>query len=164
VPAAVIAISMLVALVMGTPSRASHQCMTKAEAHQHFGSAHIYWHGRAHCWDATRPGRVRESRKSQPTKWREAMSEILPDSKPVQTAVEPSWLERWVDIRPSQLPFVSESVDSSRPASPPILDRESDSAVKSGVTARFLLLACIAMAIGLTLGTIEFLFRRTISE
>lgn len=163
-PAAVIAISMLVALVMGTPSRASHQCMTKAEAHQHFGSADIYWHGRAHCWDATRPGRVRESRKSQPTKWREAMSEILPDSKPVQIVLEPSWLERWVDIRPSQLPFVSESSRRGTPPSPPILERESISGVSSSVTPRFLLLACIAIAIGLTLGTIEFLFRRTISE
>jgi hypothetical protein len=45
VPAAVIAISMLVALVMGTPSKASQQCMSKAEARQHFGSAHICWHG-----------------------------------------------------------------------------------------------------------------------
>jgi hypothetical protein len=76
VPAAVIAISMFVAIVLGTPSKASQQCMSKAEARQHFGSVHIYWHGRVHCWDATAPRRVRESRKSPPFKWREAMSEI----------------------------------------------------------------------------------------
>ena len=159
-PAAVIAISMFVAMVLGTPSKASQQCMSKAEARQHFGSVHIYWHGRVHCWDATPPGRVRESRKPRPTKWRETMSEILPDSKPVQIVLEPSWLERWVDIRPSQLPFVTKSVDSSRPASLPILERE----FRSGVAPRFLLLACITVAIELTLATIEFLFRRTIPD
>ncbi|MGH9696669.1 MAG: hypothetical protein ACRD5Z_21155 [Bryobacteraceae bacterium] len=167
-PAAVIAISMLVALATGTPSEASQQCMSKAEARQQFGSVHIYWHGRAHCWDATPPRRVHESRKSRPIKWRDAMSEILPEgksgilpeSKPVQTIVEPSWLERWVDIRPSQLPFAADSVDSARLQSPPIVERES----RSGIAPRFLLLACIAVAIGLTLATIEFLFRRSVYD
>ena len=168
-PAAVIAISMLVAsLMMGTPSTASQQCMSKVEARQHFGSVHIYWHGRAHCWDARSASRVPETRKFRPTKWRDAMSEImpegksgiLPESKPVQTIVEPSWLERWVDIRPSQLPFVADPVDSGKPRSPAIVERES----KSGFAPRFLLLACIAVAIGLTLATIEFLFRRSVYD
>ena len=166
-PAAVIAISMFVAMVLGTPSKASQQCMSKAEARQHFGSVHIYWHGRVHCWDAT-PRRVRESRKSPPIKWREAMSEILPEgksgilpeSKPVQTIVEPAWLQRWVDVGPSQPAFVAAPVDRIPPQSPPIVERE----FRSGVAPRFLLLACITVAIGLTLATIEFLFRRTIPD
>jgi hypothetical protein len=152
---------MLVALVVGTPSKASQQCMSKAEARQHFGSVHIYWHGRAHCWDTTPPRRIRESRKSPQTRWREAMSEILPERKPVQTTVEPSWLERWVDIGPSQLPVVAGSVDDARAPSPTIVERESKS---SSVAPRFLLLTCIAVAIGLTLATIEFLFRRSIYD
>jgi hypothetical protein len=176
VPAAVIAISMLVALTMGTPSKASHHCMSKAQARQHFGSVHLYWHGRAHCWDATAPGRVRESRKAPAARWRDALSEILPESKsgilpesksgilpeskPVQTIVAPSWLERWVDIGPSQLPLAADKVDSGRPQSPPVAERES----RSGFSPRLLLLACIAVAIGLTLATIEFLFRRTIYD
>jgi len=32
------------------------------------------------------------------------------------------------------------------------------------VTPRYLLLACIVIAVGLTLATIEFLFRRTIND
>ncbi len=35
-----------------TPSEASKSCMSRTEAHQHFGS-YIYWHGKDHCWDAT---------------------------------------------------------------------------------------------------------------
>jgi hypothetical protein len=160
VPAAVIAISMLMALMVGTPSKASQQCMSKAEARQHLGSVHIYWRGRAHCWDAIPPSPVRESRKSPPTKWRDAMSKVLPERKPVQTIIETSWLERWVDIGPSRLPFAADSVDRAKPRSPPIVERES----MSGVAPQFLLLACIAVAIGLTLATIEFLFRRTIYD
>jgi hypothetical protein len=90
----------------------------------------------------------------------EGKSGILPESKPVPTIVEPSWLERWVDIRPLQLPFVADPVDSAKPQSRPIVEGES----KSGLGPRFLLLACIAVAIGLTLATIEFLFRRTIYD
>src|ERR1700682_4981060 len=59
-PIAVIAVSMLVMLVVATPSEASQSCMSKTEARQHFGAVHIYWHGPDHCWVATptqrRPG------------------------------------------------------------------------------------------------------------
>mgnify|MGYP005818150425 CR=1 FL=1 len=84
---AVIVVSML---VVATPSRASESCMSKAEAREHFGSVHIYWHGPDHCWDAT-PVRQRVARRAQPTgerqvqreapepRWRDAMSEMLSD-------------------------------------------------------------------------------------
>jgi hypothetical protein len=109
--------------VLTTPSEASNSCMSKTEARQHFGSVHIYWHGKDHCWDATptrRHGRVHTVRQKdhldtvqqivqqkirQPS-WRDSMSEMLPDEAPVRTPwvapqAEPpqlSMAERWVDI------------------------------------------------------------------
>ena len=47
-----------VSVVLATPSEASKSCMSKTEARQHFGSAHLQWHGPEHCWDAT-PTRAR---------------------------------------------------------------------------------------------------------
>ena len=103
-----VAMIVAVVLVSATPSEASKSCMTAAEARQHFGSVHIYWHGPNHCWDAT-PTRRHASRKIQretptrevkpktPTrevtrkidqpKWRDSMSEVLAssDSDPVQS-------------------------------------------------------------------------------
>jgi len=101
-----VAMIVAVVLVSATPSEASKPCMTKAEARQHFGSVHIYWHGPNHCWDAT-PTRRHATRKIQretptrevkpktPTrevkrtidqpKWRDSMSEMLADSGPMQS-------------------------------------------------------------------------------
>ena len=122
-------------LVVTTPSEASKSCMTKAEARQHFGSVHIYWHGNDHCWDAT-PTRRRHQRDATPTprhhqihkvqqeidepKWHEAMSEMLLDEEPVQTP----WVDRWVDIEPARSPllrarpisFKSGRLPSSKPS------------------------------------------------
>ena len=118
--------------VLTTPSEASNSCMSKTEARQHFGSVHIYWHGKDHCWDATptrRHGRVHTVRqkdhldtvqqtvqqKIQPS-WHDSMSE-MPDEAPVRTPwaapqvdIEPpqrSMAERWVDIAPvAPLPII----------------------------------------------------------
>lgn len=113
-------------LMIATPSNASDSCMTKAEARRHFGSVHIYWHGPDHCWDST-PGRHQWVRRAgrrdrelvqpqtDPSGWRDSMSEMLPDSERVRepntqdswnnrstaAAVAPaeaSWTDRWVDI------------------------------------------------------------------
>ena len=120
----VIVVSML---VLTTSSEASKSCMTKTEARQHFGSVHIYWHGKDHCWDATstrqhhRIHAVRQKirlhtfqEKNHQPKWHNSMSEMLPAEAPVQTPlvarqvdIEPpppssppqiSIAERWVDI------------------------------------------------------------------
>ena len=118
----VIVVSML---VLTTSSEASKSCMTKTEARQHFGSVHIYWHGKDHCWDATstrQHHRIRAVRqktrfhtvqeKNHQPKWHDSMSEMLPAEAPVQTPsvarqvdIEPpspppqiSMAERWVDI------------------------------------------------------------------
>ena len=98
-----VAMIIAVVLVSATPSEASKSCMTKAEARQHFGSVHIYWHGPDRCWDAT-PTRRHAARKierktatrevkrevDQPKgidqpKWRDSMSEMLASSDPVQS-------------------------------------------------------------------------------
>ena len=113
----VIVVSML---VLTTASEASQSCMTKTAARQHFGSVHIYWHGKAHCWDATpgrRHGRIHTVRQKdrldtvqqtvpqtvqqkihQPS-WHDSMSEMLPDEAPVRTP----WVAPQVDIEPPQL-------------------------------------------------------------
>jgi hypothetical protein len=160
-PIAVIAVSMFVMLVGTTPSEASQYCMSKTEARQHFGSVHIYWHGRDHCWDATPTRRHKVQQKFQiheaqekidQPNWHDSMSEMLPDDEPVQTP----WADRWANIEPSQPPIVARWVDIVQVAPPPIVERKPEPMVTPhGVELVFL-------AIVLTLGTIEVLFRCTI--
>jgi len=110
--------------VLATPSEASRSCMTKTEARQHFGSVHIYWHGARHCWDATSMighHRVHQvQRKTSPPKWRESMSKMLPDeiskTLPDEEPVQKTWVNRWVDIEPPQLPMVERRADIAAPA------------------------------------------------
>jgi hypothetical protein len=169
-PVAVIVVSMLVMLVMTTPSQASASCMSKTEARQHFGSVHIYWHGQDHCWDATptrrhhqiqnvqRKRQVHEvQRKIDQPKWHDSMSAMLPEDKPVQTTVQTPWVDRWVDIEPPQLPIVARWVDIEPP---PIIVRKTEPVV----SPRTLVLVLAAIALALTLATIELLFRGMIYE
>jgi hypothetical protein len=118
-PVALIVAVLIVAsmLALTTPSHSLSSCMSKSEARQHYGSAHLYWHGPDHCWDAT-PGRHRLVRKNQSnverkvqrgrdrSDWRQAMSEMRPDDPPVQApdtrgaggVASANWLHRWIDI------------------------------------------------------------------
>ncbi len=167
-PVAVIVVSMLVMLVMTTPSQASESCMSKTEARQHFGSVHIYWHGQDHCWDVAptrrhhqiqnvqRKRQVHEvQRKIDQPKWQDSMSAMLPEDKPVQTTVQKPWVERWVDIEPPQLPIVARWVDIVQVKPPPIIERKPEPMV----SPRAVMLVFIAIALALTLATIELLFR-----
>jgi hypothetical protein len=169
-PIAVIAVSMLVMLVVATPSEASQSCMSKTEARQHFGSVHIYWHGQDHCWDATptrrhhqiqnvqRKRQVHEvQRKIDQPNWHDSMSAMLPEDKPVQTTVQTPWVDRWIDIEPPQLPIVARWVDIEPP---PIIVRKPEPVV----SPRTLVLVLAAIALALTLATIELLFRGMIYE
>jgi hypothetical protein len=153
----------VVLLVVTTPSDASKSCMTKTEARQHFGSVHIYWHGKDHCWDATPTRRHHQIHKVQQKiqihnvqqkidepKWQKAISEMLLDAEPMQTP----WVDRWVDIEPPQLPIVARWVDPVQVASPPIIEPEPM------VTPRGVVMVIIAIA--LTLATVEVLFGGTI--
>ena len=178
-PVALIAVSMLVVLVVATPADASPSCRSKAEARQHFGSVHIYWHGRDHCWDATPTRRFTRihsvqrrlrnhevQRNVDKPKWHESMSEMLLDAEPVetpaatppQTSPQTPWTSRWVDIEPSTPPLDARWVDIAQVKPPSIIERKPGSTVSPHVV----LLVFITFAIVLTLASIEFLFRRTI--
>ena len=162
-PIAVIAVSMLVMLVVTTPSEASQSCLSKTEARQHFGSIRIYSHGRDHCWDATPTRRHHQINKVQrklqihevqgkidQPNWHASVSEMLPD-EPAQTP----WGRSWTNIEPFQHPIVARWVDIVQVASLPI-ERKPE----LRVTPRSVEL--VFLAIVMTLGTIEALFRCTI--
>ena len=182
----------VVAIAMASSSsHASSSCMTQAEARRHFGTAHLYWHGAGHCWDAT-PGRRRlaqrakareqrqverdappeknPSRSTQAPRWREAMSEMLPEdgsrAQPLAQAPagsepgeapspRPNWRDRWVDVVQRAPPIV----DTSEPAE---LSAAAGRNVEPMATSTRAMLAFLAVL--LTLAVIEILFRTTIRE
>jgi hypothetical protein len=186
-----IAVIVVAIVVVSSPSHASSSCMTQAEARKQFSTSHLYWHGPGHCWDATAPRRrlaqraksrepkqveraARHERKpprwTQENRWREAMSEMLPEGTarlqmPARTlaASEPSeapspgmnWLDRWVNVVPRAPPIV----DKSEPAD---LSPAAARSVEPMVTPTRLILAFLAVL--LTLAVIEILFRTTIPE
>ena len=162
-----VAVIVLFLSVLTTPSEASTSCMTETEARQHFGSVHIYWHGRDHCWGATRTrlhhqiNRVQRKierhevqEKIDRPNWHNSMSEMLPDDEPAQTP----WVIRWANIEPSQPRIVARWVDIVQVAPLPFIERKAEPMV----TPRGVVL--VFFAIVLTLGTIEVLFRCTIYE
>jgi hypothetical protein len=148
--------------VLTTPSEASNSCMSKTEARQHFGSVHIYWHGKDHCWDATptrRHGRIHTVRQKdhldtvqqtvqqkihQPN-WHDAMSEMLPNEEPVRSP----WVDRWIDIE--QSPIVSRWVDIASVAPPRIIRKPEPIVTPHGVVM-------VITTIILTITIFELLF------
>ena len=160
----VIVVSML---VLTTSSEASKSCMTKTEARQHFGSVHIYWHGKDHCWDATstrqhhRIHAVRQKtrlhtvqEKNHQPKWHDSMSEILPAEASVQT---PS-VARQVDIEPPpspppQISIAERWVDIVQVA-PPLAIRKPEPLV----TPRGVVMVMVIITIILTITIFELLF------
>ena len=149
--------------VLTTPSEASNSCMSKTETRQHFGSVHIYWHGKDHCWDATPTGRhgrihtVRQKdhldtvqqtvqQKIHQPNWHDAMSEMLPNEEPVRSP----WVDRWIDIE--QSPIVSRWVDIASVAPPRIIKGEPEPLV----TPRGMVLVIITIILTITI--FELLF------
>jgi hypothetical protein len=156
-----VAVIVVLMLVVATPSEASKSCMSKTEARDVYRASHLYWHGADHCWDAT-PTRHRQiivQRENDQPKWHDAMSEMLLDDEPVQTTVQTPWVDRWVDIEPSQFPLAVRRVDNVQVAAPVIIERKPEPPVLSRA---LVWLALIAMV--LTLAIIEALFRGTIYE
>jgi hypothetical protein len=138
-----------------------------------FWFGYIYWHGQDHCWDATptrrhhriqnvqRNRQVHEvQRKSDQPKWHDSMSEMLPDDQPVRTTVQAPWVDRWVDFEPPQLPIAARWVDIVQVKSPPVIERKPEPVI----SPRTVMLVFIAIALALTLATIELLFRGMIHE
>ena len=144
-----VAVTVVFALMVATPSEASKSCMSKTEARQHFGSVHIYWHGAEHCWDATTTRRhhqihqVQQSRTDH-RKWHDALSEMLPDGEaaPAPTKLAPAlapavapaptpWVNRWVDLE--QSPIVSRWVDIAQVAPPLVISASEPMVTPRGV-------------------------------
>ncbi len=86
------------------------------------------------------------------------MSEMRPDDETVQTAPQTPPINRWADTGPAIAPFDSRWVDIVQASLPSVIERQSGPTV----APRVMMLACIIIVIGLTLATIELLFRRTI--
>jgi hypothetical protein len=175
-----VALIVVTMLAVTTPSEASQSCMSKAEARQHFGAVHIYWHGPDHCWDAT-PSRhrqiqvrqkppIREVQRQSEPKWHDALSAMLPDDDAMRflttptplgiehqgddAAIGTSWADRWVDIGPSQSPLVARRVRVVELSAPPVSEFTSALMIS---THDMLVLAFIAFV--LTLGTVGVLYR-----
>jgi hypothetical protein len=129
-----VAMIIAVVLVSATPSEASKSCMTKAEAREHFGSVHIYWHGPNRCWDATPTRRysTRDIKRKTPTrevtraidqpkridqpKWRDSMSEMLASSDPVQSIGTPVDARRSrIDVAVADTPWIDRWTDIEAP-------------------------------------------------
>jgi hypothetical protein len=177
-----VAMIVAVVLVSTAPSEASKSCMTKAEARQHFGSVHIYWHGPDRCWDATptrrhgihqverkTPAReVKRERESDQPKWRNSMSEMLADGNPVQSIGTSADARRsgndgavaatptpWID-RWTDIeapPIVVCWVDIAQVERPPVIERKAGRLVRpNDVVLVFIVFVVLA------LGTIEVLF------
>jgi hypothetical protein len=160
--------------VLTTSSEASKSCMTKTEARQHFGSVHIYWHGRDHCWDATstrRHGRIHQVRQKdhldtvqqtvqqkihQPS-WHDSMSEMLPDEAPVLTP----WVAPQVDIEPPQLSMTERWVDIVQVAPPRIIRKSEPMVTPRGVV---MVMVMVIITIILTIAVVEVLFSGMINE
>jgi hypothetical protein len=107
-----VAVIVVFASMLTTPSEASKSCMSKTEARQQFGS-YVYWHGPEHCWDATptRPYGVRHRVRHQepePTPpavvpmpspdRRRSANAMAVDEPGIDLITATPWLERWTDI------------------------------------------------------------------
>ena len=149
-----VAVIVVFASMLTTPSEASKSCMSKTEARQQFDS-YIYWHGPEHCWDAT-PTRLHgvrhRVRHPEPTphfvvpipspdlrRSANAMATDEPETTELITVIP--WVERWTDI-----------TQRTPPASIVVTDRKSEPTV----TSRDAVMVIIAIV--LTLAVVEFLF------
>ena len=176
-----VAVIVVTMVAVTTPSEAAQSCMSKIEARQHFGTAHLYWHGPDHCWDAAPSGHrqiqvhrgspMREVRRQSEPKWHDAMSAVLPDDEPGQflrtatsldierpsddAVIGMSWADRWVEIGPSQSPLVARPIRIVRLSQPPVNELKFAPMVS---THDVLVLAFIAFV--LTLGTVGVLYRQ----
>jgi len=177
-----VAMYIVAVLVVTTPSEASKSCMTKAEARQHFGSVHIYWHGPDHCWDAnparrlglqkvqqktpTRqktPAREIEQTTDQP-KWRDSRSEVLADDEPGRPLRVTADARRdgdavigtpWIDrwVEMGSSPLAARWVDIAPVERPPIIERKTERSVRS-----YRVVLVFVVFVVLALGTIEVVY------
>ena len=151
-----VAVMVVLASVLTTPSEASTSCMSKTEARQHFGTVYLYWHGPEHCWDATatRPHGVRHRARHpevEPTPrfvvpmpspdLRRSAYAMATDEPETDLITATPWVERWPDI--TQIVPPKPIVITERKPEPM-------------VTPRIMLMVIVATA--LTLVIVEILF------
>jgi hypothetical protein len=176
-----VAVIVVTMMVLTTPSTASPSCMNQAEARKHFVSAHLYWHGPNHCWDATAPRhRQIQARKSlireaevrgDRLKWQDSMSAMLPDDGPERSLRTPAtleidrqadddavagtpWADRWVDIRPAQSRLVARPVRVVQFSAVPVIEDKS-----TPMISRQNAVVLVFLTFMLALGTIVVLRR-----
>jgi hypothetical protein len=107
--------------------------------------------------DATPQASKPQASKPQASKWRvsgwqDSMSRMIPDDEPVQTSVQGSWTDRWVDIEPTQLPLAARWVDIA-PVTPAISRSTPDPEL------RVMMFVLVFIVIALTLTIIQVRFR-----
>jgi hypothetical protein len=98
-PAAAIALSMLVILVFTASAGASQSCMSRTESCEHFGSVRIDWHFQDQCGDTT-------------------FGQHQIDEVP-----------RWAGIEPPRHPIAACGIDTSQVEAPPVIASEPGPAV-----------------------------------
>ena len=154
-PFAVTAVLAFALLALTIPSEALQSCRSWIEARQHSGSVHLYLHSRDHCWDTIPAVKVSQLQKVQPMMFRPG-HHASPNIASGDETVPAQWTDRWVDIEPSQYPALARWIEMVQLAAPITEPRP-----EPPLTPRSAVLAAIAVV--LTLGTIEVLFRCTIS-
>jgi len=153
-PFAVTAVLALVLLALTTSSQASQSCM-RAEARQHLPSLHLYFHPRERCWDAVPARSAHQIIKLGSTIGEGARHRPSPNMAHDEST-QTQWVDRWAEIDRSQYPALAHWIEMVEIASPIAEPRP-----EGAFTPRGAVLAAIAIV--LTLATIEVLFRCTIS-
>ena len=98
---------MAVAIMMGSSlAYGSPACMTQSEARAKFPKAHLYWHGREHCWN-DRPAFSSSALAAVPA----------PSSPPAQAAVPVLALEFGVPLEKIRRALLGDTTQAAVPAS-----------------------------------------------
>ena len=86
------------------------------------------------------------------SRWQALMSKMMADDEPVSTPVHGSWKDRWVDIKPTELPLAARWVEIA-PVTPALSKSAPDPEL------RIMVLALVFIVIALMLAMVEVLFR-----
>jgi hypothetical protein len=178
----------VMSMLMAGSSQASETCMSKAEAHQHFATSYLYWHGLSRCWDATPPHSIQKAqRRNRPLGRPGSMAQMFPHPEPMQSVGArassarlpggndaPAATDRSADeVRPAPISVDDEKIEptvATAPANrsedvgqvraPSLIDRKTEPVATTRVALwnAFFALGMVAIAV---LAVIEFLFRRT---
>jgi hypothetical protein len=102
-PCIAVAIMMGPSLAYGSPA-----CMTQSEARAKFPKAHLYWHGREHCWNDRAPFSSR------------ALAAVpAPSSRPTQAAVPVLAPEFRVPLETIRRALLGDTTQAAVPAASP---------------------------------------------